>query len=39
VGTCDEPFKLLEADDPLAGWHERMLDLYGFTRKSVGYPV
>jgi glutathione S-transferase len=34
------PFKLLEPDDPIAGWRERMLDLYGgFARKSVGYPV
>jgi glutathione S-transferase len=33
-------FKLLELDDPIAGWRERMLDLYGgFARKSVGYPV
>jgi glutathione S-transferase len=34
------PFKLLEPNDPLAAWRERMLDLYGgFARKSVGYPV
>jgi glutathione S-transferase len=34
------PFKLLEPDDPIGGWRERMLDLYGgFARKSVGYPV
>jgi hypothetical protein len=34
------PFKLLEPDDPVASWRERMLDLYGgFARKSVGYPV
>ncbi len=34
------PFKLLEPDDPVAGWRERMLDLYGgFARRSVGYPV
>jgi glutathione S-transferase len=34
------PFKLLEPDDPVAGWCERMLDLHGgFARKSVGYPV
>jgi glutathione S-transferase len=34
------PFRLLEPDDPVASWRERMLDLYGgFARKSVGYPV
>jgi glutathione S-transferase len=34
------PFKLLEPGDPVAGWRERMLDLYeGFARNSVGYPV
>ncbi|HEV2732894.1 MAG TPA: hypothetical protein VGV15_22920 [Terriglobales bacterium] len=34
------PFKLLEPDDPVASWRERMLDLYGgFARQSVGYPV
>lgn len=34
------PFKLLEPDDPVASWRERMLDLHGgFARNSVGYPV
>jgi glutathione S-transferase len=33
-------FKLLEPDDPIADWRERMLDLFGgFARKAVGYPV
>ena len=33
-------FKLLEPDDPVAGWRERMFDLFGgFARKSVGYPI
>jgi len=34
------PFKLLEPNDAVAGWRERMLDLYGgLARNSVGYPV
>jgi glutathione S-transferase len=34
------PFKLLEPNDPIAAWRERMLDLYGgLARNSVGYPV
>jgi glutathione S-transferase len=34
------PFKLLEPNDPVAAWRERMLDLYGgLARNSVGYPV
>ena len=33
-------FKLLESNDPVAGWRERMLDLYdGLARASKGYPV
>ena len=33
------PFKLLEPDDPVFGWRERMLDLYdGYARKTVAYP-
>ena len=32
--------KLLEADDPIYAWRERMLDLFdGFARKSPGYAV
>ncbi|KAK9825430.1 hypothetical protein WJX81_005481 [Elliptochloris bilobata] len=30
--------KLLDADDPVHAWRERMLDAYG-GRKAVGYPV
>ncbi len=34
------PFQLLEPNDPVAAWRERMLDLYGgLARNSVGYPV
>ena len=34
------PFKLLEPNDLVAAWRERMLDLYGgLARNSVGYPV
>ena len=34
------PFKLLEADDPLYAWRERLLDAFdGLARKSPGYPV
>ena len=34
------PFQLLELNDPVAAWRERMLDLYGgLARNSVGYPV
>lgn len=33
-------FKILESDDPVAGWRERMLDLYdGMPRREPGYPV
>lgn len=33
-------FKMLEADDPVADWRERMLDLYGgMPRREPGYPV
>jgi len=33
-------FKLLEPDDPVAAWRERMLDLFGgLARESKGYPV
>ena len=34
------PFKVLEADDPVANWREQMLALHGgLARKAVGYPV
>lgn len=34
------PFKLLDADDPVYAWRERMLDLYdGFARDTVAYDV
>jgi glutathione S-transferase len=37
---CISPFRLLEPDDPVAGWRERMLDLFGgLARASKGYPV
>jgi len=33
-------FKLLERDDPVFAWRERMLDLFGgLARQSKGYPV
>jgi len=34
------PQRLLEPDDPLYAWRERMLDLWdGYGRKAKGYPV
>jgi glutathione S-transferase len=34
------PFKLLEQDDPVYAWRERLLDAFdGFARKSPGHPV
>lgn len=37
---CISPLKLLEPDDPVAAWRERMLDLFGgLARESKGYPV
>jgi glutathione S-transferase len=34
------PLRLLEPDDPLFKWRERMLDLFGgYARESKGYPV
>ena len=37
---CISPFKLLEPDDPIARWRDRMLDLFGgLARKGKGYPV
>src|SRR3984893_2489258 len=33
-------FQLLEADDPIYAWRERLLDAFdGMSRKSPGYPV
>jgi glutathione S-transferase len=37
---CISSFKLLDPDDPVAAWRERMLDLFGgLARASRGYPV
>ena len=34
------PVRLLEADDPMYAWRERMLDLFdGMPRRTRGYPV
>jgi glutathione S-transferase len=34
------PFRLLEADDPIYTWREKLLDAFdGLARKSPGYPV
>jgi glutathione S-transferase len=34
------PVRLLEPDDPVFAWRERMLDLYGgLARNAIGYPV
>jgi glutathione S-transferase len=34
------PLRLLEPDDPVYAWRERMLDLFdGYARKAKGYPV
>jgi glutathione S-transferase len=34
------PFRLLEADDPVYAWRERLLDAFGgMARQSPGYPV
>ncbi len=34
------PVKLLEADDPIYAWRERVMDLFGgYARSAVGYPV
>ncbi|MGQ4646569.1 glutathione S-transferase N-terminal domain-containing protein [Lyngbya aestuarii] len=39
-GRCISPIKLLETDDLVYAWRERMLDLYdGLARKSLGYDV
>ena len=37
---CISSFKLLEPDDPVTAWRERMLDLFSaLARESKGYPV
>ena len=37
---CISPIRLLEPDDPVYAWRERMLDLFdGFARQAKGYPV
>ena len=37
---CISPFKLLEPDDAVFAWRERMLDLFGgMAREAKGYPV
>ena len=37
---CISDFQLLEGDDPVYAWRERMLDLFGgLARTSPGYPV
>ncbi len=37
---CISPLKLLEVNDPVYAWRERMLNLYdGLGSKAVGYPV
>ncbi len=37
---CISPFKLIERDDPVFAWRERMLDLFGgMAREAKGYPV
>jgi hypothetical protein len=40
VRSVISPFKLLEADDPIYHWRERLLDAFdGLARKSPGFPV
>jgi len=37
---CVSPIRLLDPDDPVYAWRERMLDLFGgFARQAKGYPV
>ena len=34
------PFKLLDADDPVFAWRERMLDLFdGYARQTVAHDI
>jgi glutathione S-transferase len=37
---CVSPVRLLDPDDPVYAWRERMLDLHGgYARQAKGYPV
>ena len=37
---CISPIRLLEPDDPVYAWRERILDLFGgYAREAKGYPV
>ena len=37
---CVSPLRLLEPDDPVYAWRERMLDLWdGYARQAKGFPV
>jgi glutathione S-transferase len=37
---CVSPMRLLEPDDPVYAWRERMLDLWdGYGRQAKGFPV
>jgi len=37
---CVSPIRLLEPDDPVFAWRERVLELFGgFARNAKGYPV
>ncbi|TAK48976.1 MAG: glutathione S-transferase family protein [Xanthobacteraceae bacterium] len=37
---CVSPFRLLEENDPVHAWRERLLDLHdGLARRALGYPV
>jgi hypothetical protein len=37
---CVSPLRLLEPDDPVYAWRERMLDLWdGYGRQAKGFPV
>ena len=39
-GRAVSPFRLLEADDPVYAWREKLLDAFdGMARRSPGYPV
>ena len=35
-----QPLRLLETDDPMFAWRERLLDAFdGMGRNALGYPV
>jgi len=37
---CISPFRMLAADDPLAQWHGRLLDVFGgLARQAPGYDA